>query len=274
MEQIVYKTKRPNVLIVDPELELETPNPTFKQKYCVISFVSPEDRIKQRFFQDANTFLQTDVNKQIINYSTYICKDLNTKFMKKMEDIIDTYSTSENEIYKQSSLFLKEIKDNILLNEDKEPEKMYRTYKLDENELIDRFDAYKVVNDVNLKKSFNSKYGNETSVRGLKVSGVYETENEARKSAEFHVKNIEPGVNSMIMPVGYWCPFDPNPDGIKESEYLVNELNELMHNYNDNQKQRKEFHDKRIEQDNNNSLIKKKYEKKLEEVKEKRLKKN
>ena len=264
MSAVIYKTKKPNVLVVDPKVIVTPSESTYEQNYCVVSFVSPEDRIKQRFFFEANKFLCYDVNKQLLDCCTQITRDTNTAFTNKLEERIERYKSSDEEQYKVAAEILDGIKNELLQDETERSRMALRQYKLDNVELIDRFETYKLVNDKNLAGEFNRDFGNETSVRGLKFRGAYTTEKEARDRAEYCRNNVEKGVHSSVMPIGYWCPWDPNPDGIKEQEHMVDELNTLMHKYNDNAELRKEVFEKR-----NNELMSADSTKKHDDLKKK-----
>ena len=43
--------------------------------------------------------------------------------------------------------------------------------------------------------------------------------------------------------VGYWLPWDPNPNNIEEQEYLNKDLNRLNKEYNKNQTKRDMFYE-------------------------------
>ena len=82
----------------------------------------------------------------------------------------------------------------------------------------------------------------QTSVRGVKVRGVYETEREAKVRAEV-LRRRFPNDNVFVGQVGYWLPWDPNPLDVKNLEYQENELNTLMKKYNENMEHREYMFD-------------------------------
>ncbi len=45
-------------------------------------------------------------------------------------------------------------------------------------------------------------------------------------------------VSIAIAPVGVWVPWDPSPDAIQDSEYMLPELNKLMKSYNEQNRNR------------------------------------
>jgi len=73
-----------------------------------------------------------------------------------------------------------------------------------------------------------------TTVRGLKVRGVYDTQ----KEADFRAKQLRSRDSSHHVfrgQVGAWLPWDPNPDDIADQEYAEDELNTLMKKKKENE---------------------------------------
>ncbi|MCJ7638167.1 MAG: hypothetical protein MUO21_11820, partial [Nitrososphaeraceae archaeon] len=71
------------------------------------------------------------------------------------------------------------------------------------------------------------------SVRGLKFRGVFGTYAEATARAK-ELQDSDPNFHVFVGEVGKWCPWDPDPNSIKDQEYQQNELNDLMKGYKDN----------------------------------------
>lgn len=232
-------------LKVDPPVVITCTKPQFKQVWSVISFISPEDRIKQRFLFEANRFLFHDVNKQIMDTTANVVKNTNVEFAKLLDKKINSYKSSTSEAYKAAAEILQSCKQEFNLDEDDSVNKVLRTYRIDQQELTDRFEVYKVQNNKELEHNFEKEYTEETSVRGVKVRGVYEEVKDARKQAEKMRNEVESAIHTYVMPVGYWCPFDPNADGVQDQEHMLPELNDLVGKYNRNVEQRNEFFQKR-----------------------------
>ena len=83
-----------------------------------------------------------------------------------------------------------------------------------------------------------------TSMYTLKVRGCYDTEEEARKRANY-LRNIDPNIDVLVGDVGKWLPFDNDPEKAKEQDYENKRLNDMMKGYLDNQEKAKEFHEQR-----------------------------
>jgi hypothetical protein len=52
--------------------------------------------------------------------------------------------------------------------------------------------------------------------------------------------------NVFVGQVGYWLPWDPNPDAVTESEYMEKDLNTLMKQYKQNEVQRDMFYAEQV----------------------------
>lgn len=97
------------------------------------------------------------------------------------------------------------------------------------------------------QKSVNSTEENTDGniLRTIKIRGCYETEEEARKRAEFLSKSDPNTVSVLIGPVGKWLPFDDDPKYAKDQVYQEKRLNDMMKGYMENQEKAKEFHEQR-----------------------------
>ena len=97
------------------------------------------------------------------------------------------------------------------------------------------------------QKSVNSNEENTDGniLRTIKIRGCYETEEEARKRAEFLSKSDPNKVAVFVGPVGKWLPFDDDPKYAKDQVYQEKRLNDMMKGYMENQEKAKEFHEQR-----------------------------
>ena len=94
------------------------------------------------------------------------------------------------------------------------------------------------------------------NVRGLKIRGVYNTQEEANNRAEY-LQKIDPNFHVFVGEVGKWLPWDPDPNSIKDHVYREKELNKLMKEYNKNLERTKEMEVERKQelQNNNNDNV-------------------
>jgi len=237
--------KTTDYLKVDPPLVIDCKKPQMRQNWAVVSFISPEDRIKQRFLYEANKFLFHDVNKQIVDTTINLAKDINTEFNKILEKKINSYKSSNELSYRAAADILDHARQELQLNEDDQVNKTLRKYRIDQQELVDRFEVYKMQNNKEIEADFNKEFTDETSVRGFKIRGAFEDLADAQERAKKARNEFEPAVHSFAVPVGYWCPWDPNADAVQDQDYMLPELNDLMGKYQRNVEQRNEFYEKR-----------------------------
>lgn len=188
---------------------LEVDNPIPGQNYVCVSFISPENVIKQ---------------KELFMFNKYMnqrCGEYEIKIDKIIEGCSDNMKEKVG----------KELKDELL----KELKFGYETFK-------SKFDDFKYKFNDELEKAFNVISDNKTSVRGVKIRGIYDSYREAetraktlqRKDRSFHV---------FVGQVGYWLPWDPNADRVQDEEYLEDELNNLMKGYKQNDINRDLFYE-------------------------------
>ena len=60
-----------------------------------------------------------------------------------------------------------------------------------------------------LNESFNREHAFQTSVRGLKIRGVYSTQDEAEERCK-KLREHDPNHDIYVGPVGVWVPWDPD----------------------------------------------------------------
>ena len=113
---------------------------------------------------------------------------------------------------------------------------MSSEYNISENDLINKFEDYKYVNEKTLTQQFSEENDFVCNTRGVKIRGSYDTKNEAEFRAKLLQKQ-DPNHSVFIGQVGYWLPWDPSLTYVDDidGEYLNNELNTLMKKYKENQ---------------------------------------
>jgi hypothetical protein len=82
----------------------------------------------------------------------------------------------------------------------------------------------------------------KTSMRGLKVRGVYDTYKEANVRAQV-LRKKDPSFNVFVGQVGYWLPWDPECESVPEQEYQEGQLNELVKKYKENLNNRDDLYE-------------------------------
>lgn len=109
-----------------------------------------------------------------------------------------------------------------------------KNYDLDRDTIVEKYTDFLYVNEETLEAEYNQDNDFKTSVRGVKVRGVYSSLKEAQFRAG-KLQKLDPNFNVYVGQVGYWLPWDPRPDKIEGQEYAEGELNELVKKYQENQ---------------------------------------
>jgi hypothetical protein len=104
------------------------------------------------------------------------------------------------------------------------------------------FDTYLEAHQQQLESTFYEKNEFRTTVRGIKVRGVYDTKKEAEIRAQV-LQRMDRHFHVFVGQVGYWLPWDPNANDIEDQVYMEKELNELMKHYRENENKRDMFYE-------------------------------
>jgi 3'-phosphoadenosine 5'-phosphosulfate sulfotransferase len=188
---------------------LEVDNPIPGQHYACLSFVSPEKILKEK-----ELFL---FNK----YMNQRCGEWELKLDEITKDCTEDYKSRINNDIKEA---LKE-------------ELKFTLSKFKSN-----FEDFKYKYNEDLDKAFSRIAGTQTSVRGVKVRGVYDSIQEAEKKAK-QLQTKDRSFHVFVGQVGYWLPWDPNADKVDDEEYLEEGLNNLMKEYKKNEASRDIFYE-------------------------------
>lgn len=126
--------------------------------------------------------------------------------------------------------YLKQKQVYKLLHFLKEKYNIEKTY----TELDEEYKSYLVNANSKLEKKFYEENNFHTSVRGLKIRGVYDTQREAKMRAKT-LRKLDVNHNVFVGQVGFWLPWDPDPFDVQEMEYMETELNTLMKSKKENE---------------------------------------
>jgi hypothetical protein len=202
--------KNPELVSVKEMDMLDQDPPVRGQKYACVSFLSPEKVLKQKDTFMFHKFID-HFSKDVAELFTNACE----KF-KEHPDIVD------------------------MLNNIKER----HAYIFDENNLKEEYLLFQGHNNETLETEFYELNKFQTSIRGLKIRGCYDSVQEAQKRAE-NLKKRDPYFDVYVAEVGCWVPWDPHPQGVEQQEYTEDTLNTLMKQYKDNVDQGKIAYEER-----------------------------
>jgi hypothetical protein len=191
--------------------------PIAGQKFCCMSFVSPEKILKKREVLLFNSFVKNwDFSKSMERYHDFI-QFLSYKYNLKVEDVITDFND-----------FVKEEGDKIKANG---VEDDYKNF-------VDK-------NEEKFNEQFNRDHAFQTNVRGLKIRGVFSTQEEAENKCK-SLRKQDPNHDIFVGPVGIWVPWDPDAYKTGKVEFLEEELNQLHKEKIKNETLAKEEFDKRV----------------------------
>jgi hypothetical protein len=186
---------------------LDEDKPIRNQNYCLLSFLSPEDVLK---------------NKEVYYFS---------KFTDSFSKDLDSLLTNLQNKYPDDNEMFKSIRDN-------------HSYIFNSSELNEHYKFFKSIKSSEVEADFHRENNFTTSIRGIKIRGVFDTIEEAKNRCEF-LKKIDNKFDIFIGQVGCWCPFSPNPNDLENQEYSETQLNTLMKEYKKNMESKDEIFDKR-----------------------------
>lgn len=198
---------------------LDEDKPMAGQKFVCLSFISPEHILKQKDMFLFEQFIKTwDFSKSM------------EKFTQFLNFVSFKYHIEFDKLTTDFQEFAKDERDN-LINTSIEDD--YKNY-LDEHE-------------ERLEKEFGEKHAFQTSIRGIKVRGVFPTQQEAELRCKMLRQN-DPNHDVYVGPVGIWVPFHPEAYKTGRVEYMEETLNELMSEKKKNEDKAKDEFDKRVKE--------------------------
>ena len=110
---------------------------------------------------------------------------------------------------------------------------MNKEIQISYDEISKIYEDWKYTRTEDLESQFFEINDYHTSMRGLKVRGVYDTYKEASVRAQV-LRRKDPSFNVFVGQVGYWLPWDPECESVPEQEFQENQLNELVKKYKEN----------------------------------------
>lgn len=112
----------------------------------------------------------------------------------------------------------------------------------DDNKFSSIYEAWLLTREKDLEDKYNETVDFQTSMRGIKVRGTYDTLKEAQVRAKV-LQRRDKNFNVFVGQVGYWLPWDPSTEDIKDQEYQEDQLNQLMKKYNENVDEKDEYYE-------------------------------
>ena len=240
------------------------------QKYVCLSFLSPEKVLanKEVFFY--SRFLENyEVEYKVSASEKFLMEQVLqvTKAIAKVEDLVANAGLDVTTDVSGSSNMLaggavadaktdaKKWRDDAVktmqdvrasLSKDASDDlaqyvkKNMRDFK--ETKIQEAYENFMFKNRKKLEEEFFTKNEFRTSIRGLKVRGVYDTAAEAGARAKT-LQKLDPFFNVYVGQMGFWLPWDPEPADVADQEYAEDQLNTLMKNYKQNESQKEALYE-------------------------------
>jgi len=193
--------------------------PIAGQKFACLSFVSPEKILKKRELYLFNQFVQQwDFTKSLskfFDFSHFMAYKYNLKIVDLVSDFNDF--AKEEEI------------------------------KIKASSVDDDFKTFLDKQEDTLTQQFQKEHAFQTSTRGLKVRGVYATQEEAEMRCK-KLRELDPNHDIFVGPVGMWVPWDPDAYKTGRIEFMEEELNQLHQEKLKNEEKAKQEFEQRIKE--------------------------
>ena len=113
---------------------------------------------------------------------------------------------------------------------------------LEYKEIYAKYEDFVYKHSDKLQRDFDEQNKFQTSIRGLKIRGCYETRQEAEARAK-KLQTIDSNFNVFVGDVGKWLPWDPCADGVQDEVFQNAQLNEMMQKYEENNVNRDIFYE-------------------------------
>lgn len=216
------------------------------QRFVLLSFLSPEKVLARKDIYMFEQFLKNyEVQWRLKNLELFLvnmANKVNTQLderaaeLDKMTDL--SGATLVSEVCRKSRIAVGDLMSEYQTFIEKN-KKEVNTTKIQED-----WDNYMFTNRAKLEDDFYAKNNFRTTVRGLKVRGVYGSSQEAEARAK-KLQKADQIHNIFVGQVGKWLAWDPEPSQVANQEYQEEQLNELMKSYKKNEEAREEFYKER-----------------------------
>ena len=189
------------------------------QQFGCFSFITPEKILKQKEMFIFESFLKKwEFSKSMEKFHQFI-NFMSYKYKLNFEDVMKDYEG-----------FVTEERENIISSSIEDD---YKTF-LDKNE-------------DELEKQFSIKHNFQTSVRGFKARGNFQTQEEAEMRAKL-LRETDPSFDVFVGPVGQWLCWDPEAYKTGRVEYMEEELNQLAQEKQKNESVAKSAFEQRVKE--------------------------
>jgi len=218
-----------NSEVTEDFLDVDKPIPG--QNFACISFVSPDKILTRK----EDYYFHEFTKKRFQSVQLELNEKLNSLINESLDGKVDVSKLTEFQ-----KLLTKTTDDNI-------------TKKFDM--FVEDLKDFKYANEDVIEERFHEAENFQTSARGVKIRGVYNTIKEAQIRAKV-LQRMDPSFHIFVGQVGYWLPWDPSADKIENQEYQNGQLNEIVKKYKVNEAKRDEFFEQQKQDIKKQAVIK------------------
>jgi hypothetical protein len=208
------------------------------QKVVLISFLSPEKILANKdvfFFQ--RFLADYEVQWRTTRFEAWMAEQFRA-VNKKLEDLAGTLDKTDvsgaalvRDNLLRTDLFVEEFHQYVRKN----------TKDVSQTDIQTAYDDFLFKESSKLEEEFFAKNEFRTTMRGIKVRGVFASEAEASARAK-RLQKSDPSFNIYLGSVGKWMAWEPDPNKVADQEYANDELNSLMKKYRENEEHRDQYY--------------------------------
>lgn len=286
---------RPEDLIDDSDDEqvdfLEVDNPLPGQNFGCVSFISPEKEIAQKTDYTSYNFYKYQMRQamKIVNYhltefeESLAAQQAPVEVSEEQNEENQQTEDKPVEEDKQEVMTFDDVRQRIKKDLDKvkltdivngqtharmqktgetaselkEEKQDYVSFNEFRESYMDELENYKVGNEDRIQGEYDEAVQFNTNIRGVKLRGNFETYKEAKMRAKLLQKR-DPSFHVWVAQVGYWVPFDADPDKAPSSEYQENALQKIAEEKKKNEERREMLQMQRREEEKKIAAMKNK----------------
>lgn len=229
-----------NSTVVEDFLDEDVEIPA--QRYVLLSFLSPEKVLekKDQFF--FKKFLENyEVEWKVKNLEKFMVetvKHINDELDDRARELEKNDQPDQAAICRKNRLNVDDVMGKYNQFVQKNRADVTKT------KIAEAYEDFMYSNKSKLESDFYALNEFQTSMRGLKIRGVYGNTKEAEIKAK-KLQSKDKYHNIFIGEVGKWLPWDPQPHEVNDQEYAQDQLNTLMRKYKENEDNREKFFEER-----------------------------
>ena len=212
------------------------------QRYVLLSFISPEkvlDKKELFFFQKFIQAYEVDWKlKNLEKYMVEVVKNVNDQLDDRIKELEKSDQFDQANICRKNRLRIDDVMSEYGSFVQKNRADINKT------KIVEAYDDFMYANKTKLEDEFYALNDFRTSIRGVKVRGVYGNPKEAELKAK-RLQSKDKYHNIFMADMGKWTPWDPQPNEVADQEYNNDQLNNLMSKYKENEDNREKFFDER-----------------------------